>query len=188
MELRQVRIRPWSREFSLVKRLLKSQIPASELLPMVELRFATPLKKADCTGFYAGNEFVGFYYVIKADRAVFLLYLVVNPKVQSKGYGAAILRELAKNYSGKQIDMHIEIPRDLSSPDEQAARRYRFYERAGCRYTGWRTADDGVDYWILSNLGEGFDLEVHKQFLQKDRATGQMILIHDESGTEQNET
>ena len=84
--------------------------------------------------------------------------------------------------------MHIEIPRDLSSPDEQAARRYRFYERAGFRYTGWRTADDGVDYWILSNLGEGFDLEVHKQFLQKDRATGQMILIHDESGTEQNET
>ena len=115
------------------------------------------------------------------EKAVFLLYLVVNPAVQSRGYGTAILRELEKKNPGKQIDLHIEIPKDLCSLEEQAAKRYRFYERAGFRYTGWTTEDDGVKYWIVSNCGTGFDTQAHSAFLIKDRKTGKAIFNHEQA-------
>lgn len=177
--MRQIRLKPWSRDFSTVSRLLKSQIPASELLPLITLRLGLAKKNLDCTVFYDGDHPAGFYYVEIGRKAVFLLYLVVNPDVQSRGYGTAMLRALRENYPGMQLDMHIEIPKDPSSPDEQAARRARFYERAGFRYTGWKTSDGGVDYWIMSSLGPGFDPEVHRQFLEKDRASGRVILEQD---------
>ena len=181
MELKSVKLKPWSKEFRHVKRLLKSQIPPDERLPFAELLLGTCRKKADCTCFYDQDTLAGFYYVLIKEKAVFLLYLVVNPAVQSRGYGTAILRELEKKYPGKQIDLHIEIPKDLCSLEEQAAKRYRFYERAGFRYTGWTTEDDGVKYWIVSNCGTGFDTQAHSAFLIKDRKTGKAIFNHEQA-------
>lgn len=178
MELKSVKLKPWSKDCRHVRRLLKSQIPPAEQLPFVELRLGTLKRNYDCTCFYDQTALAGFYYVLIEEKAVFLLYLVVNPAMQSRGYGTAILRELEKKYPGKQIDMHIEIPKDLRSLEEQAAKRYRFYERAGFRYTGWMTEDDGVKYWIVSNRGTSFDTQAHQVFLEKDPKTGEAIFIH----------
>ena len=167
MELKSVKIMPWGPAFHDVKKLLKSQIPEDELESFFVLRFATIRKRCDCTCFYENGQLAGFYYVLLAEKAAFLLYLVVNPAVQSKGYGSAICGEMKKRYPDYQIDMHIEIPKDRDSKDEQAAKRYRFYERNGFLYTGMMTEDDGVRYWILSNKGSAFDTEKHKKFLEK---------------------
>jgi GNAT superfamily N-acetyltransferase len=180
MELKGVRVRPSSPECRVVKSLLKSQIPEDERMPFAVLRLGTLLtKRCDCTCFYEGSTPVGFYYLLLSEKAVFMLYLVVSPDVQSRGYGSAILEKIRKRYPDCQVDLHIEIPKDPESKDEQAAKRYRFYQRNGFLYTGWTTEDGGVRYWILSSRGPAFDTEKHKEFLSRDRNSGTVVFNHE---------
>lgn len=179
LELQKTRIRPWSREWKDIRRMLQSEIPEEERIPLSALRFGTLRRDYACHFYRDGNKPAGFSYLLLAEGAAFLLYLVVNPLLQSRGYGSAILKELEESWPARQIDLHIEIPKDPESREEQAARRMRFYERAGFRSTGWVTQDNGVRYRILSNRGEEFDAEKHKGFLEKDEETGKIFFEYE---------
>lgn len=179
LELQKTRIRPWSREWKAIRQMLNSEFPEDERVPLHILRFGTLRKDYICNFFRDGDKLAGFSYLQLADQAVFILYLAVNPELQSRGYGTAILKELEQNYPAYQIDVHIEAPKNPGSNKEQDARRYRFYERAGFRSTGWITKDDDTWYRILSNRGEAFDPEKHRVFLGKDGDTGDYTFYYE---------
>ena len=173
MNLKQIRIKPFSKNFRHIRRLLLTQFPKEELYPIWLLRLATRRKDYDCTAFFDGDTFVGFYYLLLAEKTLFLLYTAVDPDLQSKGYGSAVQKAIRKNYPEHEITCHIEAPKDIHSETEQAARRLRFYERTGFSFTGYRTVDDGVTYWVLSSKGKNFDRAAYeKLFYDKEGEKG----------------
>ena len=166
MELKMSRIKPWSKGFRDVRRLLLTQFPRDELYPVWALRLITLKKNVDCTVFHEGDRFAGFYYLLLSDRTVFLLYSAVDPDLQSKGYGTAIQKALRERYAGREIVCHIEAPGKETPETEQPVRRLRFYERNGYAFTGYKTEDKGVRYWVMSTRGRDFDRESYEKLFR----------------------
>ena len=157
MALQSVRVKPWSRVFGNIRQLLLSQFPKDELYPILPLRLMTLKKNFDCTAFLDEGQFVGFYYLLLSEKLHFLLYTAVAADRQSKGYGGAIQKAIREKYPDQEIVCHIEMPKPSDTAGDQTIRRLRFYERNGYAFTGYKTMDEGVKYWVMSTRGRDFD-------------------------------
>jgi len=85
---------------------------------------------------------------------VFIMFLAVDEKLRSKGYGSAILHEIQKIYPDKKITISIE-PCDDKAPDiALRKRRKAFYMRNGYIETGYFMKLNGVMQEIIITNGE----------------------------------
>ena len=75
---------------------------------------------------YSGEVCVGFAVVIVARKSLYILFLVVDEKQRSKGYGTAIISALKKEYPRLSIVLDCEED------------RVSFYERCGIHETGYK--------------------------------------------------
>lgn len=136
------------------KELLYEAFPRQELFPFWMLRVMARRGCVDFFAYYDGQEFAGLSYTIVGDRCAFVLYLAVNSRVRSRGYGSAILADIAASYPGKPISLDIE-PVESDAPNyEQRVKRLRFYERNGFARTGYRVEGEGEVYEVLANSTE----------------------------------
>ena len=74
---------------------MKRSFPKNELYSMWLLMLISKIKKVDFLAFYDEEKFVGCVYLIKSKKVAYLMYIVVNDKVQSQGYGTKMLQEIA---------------------------------------------------------------------------------------------
>ena len=149
-----------------VERLLDQVFPADERFPMEWLREQAARDLTDYYAIFDGDQFVGFYYGFHSDAILYGLYLAIDPGLQSKGYGTAIINRLKEVYGGRDVVFCIE-PLDEDCPNpEQRKRRFRLYERLGFRLTGYSYFAP-ERYWVMSDKGPAFRNESFEALLRE---------------------
>lgn len=143
------------KEYNEIKDLMKRVFPKHELYPMWSLMLIKKFKKVDFLAFYDEDQFVGCVYILKSKKVAYMMYIFVNDKLHSHGYGSKILKQVMKKYEDKEIVLDIEPLDDDASNKEQRERRYRFYKKNGFKATSYFVEDekDDDDYLILSTTG-----------------------------------
>lgn len=112
-----------------------TQFPAEELKSYVELNELLQNDYYYLDVMYMDNNAVGYVFYAKFDF-LWVDYLAVFPKYQSRGIGKIILENLFKKFSklrGCYFEVEKENPDDLCTK-----RRINFYEKAGCDLTGFK--------------------------------------------------
>ena len=98
----------------------------------------------------------GLVYVISAGASLYVLYLAVDAKQRSRGYGSRILQALRELHPGKDLVLEIE-PLEEEAPNyAQRVRRLAFYQRNGFKLAGYDTLEEDMRHTILTT-GETFD-------------------------------
>ena len=85
------------KEYKDVCRLMRTAFPQNEQIPMCLLRVLTLRKNINFRAFYEDDQFCGVLYTVEDNKYIFVLYLAVNDRIRSKGYGTRILNWLKQN-------------------------------------------------------------------------------------------
>ena len=142
-------------EYQEIKELMKRSFPENELYSMWFLMLISRIKKVDFLAYYDNNNFIGYTYIIQSKKVAYIMYLAVNDKLYSKGYGSQILQDIITTNKDKSIVLDIEPIDEKCNNQEQRKKRYKFYLKNGFKETGYFVEDieDGSDYLILSTTG-----------------------------------
>lgn len=133
---------------------LKEDFPKDELKPLKYINKMYDYGKYECLGFYDGETFVGYaYMVIANDSDVRLLdYFAVLSGQRNNGIGGECLKALKKYYKDlKCVILESEHP-TYSKDDKDKKireRRISFYKRNGLIETDITTSVGGVYYKIF---------------------------------------
>ncbi len=116
---------------------MKRVFPKEELMPMWLLHLITKKKNYDFSAYYDNDLFVGITFTINSKETLFIFYIAVNDKIQSKGYGSKLLDNLFEEYKDKPISLFIETMDEKNASNyEQRVKRLAFYEKNGFFHTG----------------------------------------------------
>lgn len=116
--------------------------------------------------FYEEESFCGFAYTVESETMIFLLYLAVNPKIRSKGYGSKILSWLNNNDPEKAIVLNVEMPDEMVDNNSQRISRISFDEKNGFTVSKWFLSIAGEDYNILSSQ-RNIDIHAFQELVGK---------------------
>ncbi len=136
-------------EYQAVMDLFQRAFPENEQMPMLFLRIMALRRGFKFQAYYDGDTFCGFTYTIENRDMVFVLYLAVNDRIRSRGYGTAILQALRSRSGGKAVALNVEPPDERAANREQRVRRLKFYSRNGIDETGYFLSDKDGRYMIL---------------------------------------
>lgn len=153
-------------EYKEISNLILRAFPKNEQFPMWLLRLWAKSKNIDFNAYFDDNTFCGISYTIQNRNMVFVLYLAVNDKIRSKGYGSAILSHLKEQYNNKPITLNVEILDENSDNYEQRVRRVEFYKRNGFQNTNRFVSDAKQQYLILSTE-QDFSVKEYRKLLKK---------------------
>ena len=77
--------------------LMRTAFPPNEQIPMWLLRVLAFRKNVNFRAFYDDDQFCGVLYTAEDNKYIFVLYLAVDDRIRSKGYGTKILDWLKQN-------------------------------------------------------------------------------------------
>ena len=157
---------PFTDDYKRIKALQKRAFPKNEQFPLFLLWLISLGSSADMKAVYDETVFCGFYYVFQSPRMVFVLYLAVNDKIRSKGYGSRILQELKKQTDGKSIVLNVEKQIPDAGNNAQRISRITFYEKNGFSDTGYEIQENDDTYMILATDPAGFRPETYRKLLK----------------------
>ena len=104
-----------------VREIYLASFPREERMPFFLMCLLAKMPQTQFLAFREGEQVCGFAYMAVLDVMEFLLFLAVDPALRSRGYGSAILREIAALYRAASA----------SSPSSAATRR-RTTPRSAC--------------------------------------------------------
>lgn len=146
-----------------VKNIYTDSFPKNERMPFTMMVAMSKLWNTDFSAFYDANTLCGFIYLAHNKKIVFVMFLAVDRKLRSNGYGSAVLQEIQRRYPDRKIIVSIE-PCSENAPDiEVRLRRKDFYLRNGFRETGYMMKLNGVVQEIIISNGE-FDKKQFRAF------------------------
>jgi len=149
-----------------VREIYLVSFPREERMPFFLMCLLAKMPQTQFLAFREGEQVCGFAYLAVLDGMAFLLFLAVDPALRSRGYGSAILREIAALYPDCKRLVSIER---CDAPADNAAQRLRrrqFYLRNGYAQTGYLVELSGQKQEILLQNGD-FDPEECFAFFQK---------------------
>ncbi len=164
MELIKKTVRRNLREYDEIYRLMITAFPESERIPLWILRLLELRKMVSFHAFYDENQFCGFLYTAEDRKYIFVLYLAVNDKIRSKGYGSRII-EYLKVHCDKIIVLNVEAINVSKDNYLQRKKRVEFYRKNGIIDTGYFFYDGGERYSVLSSDVERFVPEEYEKLL-----------------------
>lgn len=149
MELKSVKIKLFSQEYKKIVKIYKSSFPKAERFPVLLLRLMTRFKSINSFAYYDENVLCGFAYFLVNRETVFILYLAVNDKIRSQGYGSRILSWIKAAYPNKTVFLDSEKPDKNAVNNHLRLKRTEFYRRNGIYQTGNYFTHRGITYEIL---------------------------------------
>lgn len=159
MKLRAKHIKKSMADYEHILEIYRNSFPKIEQFPVWLLRIMSHLKGINSVAFYDGNNLCGFSYFLMNEETVFILYLAVNDKIRSKGYGSQIIAWIKENYPNREIFLDAEKPDETAENYNQRVKRLEFYKRNGIFDTNQSFTYDDVTYEILCS---------DKNFSEKD--------------------
>ena len=166
MELKQETVHIYKHGYSEIVRLFKESFPEGEQFPLWALRLLTVLKPAKFSAFYDGDTLAGILYSIESTDYFFILYLAVNPKIRSCGYGGKILEYAFEKAVDRPIVLNVEALDENADNNEQRKRRNAFYAKHGICDTGYIIEDDDVTYSVLCSSLDKFNPKSYEEMLR----------------------
>ena len=112
------------------------------------------------------DQFCGVLYTAEDNKYIFVLYLAVNDRIRSKGYGTKILGWL-KQSTGKIIVLNVESLDPSAENALQREKRFSFYSRNGIFDTGCRFVDGDETYSVLASDTNHFDPREYEMLLSR---------------------
>lgn len=131
---------------------MKQDFAPDELKPFEMIRAALARGEYECLGFYDGERFTGYAYLVRLGKTYLLDYFAIQADLRGSGYGSRILQMLRTEYAdAESILIESENPDYAADKSDRAdrQRRLRFYDKAGCLFTGVTVRLFGVEYKIL---------------------------------------
>lgn len=160
MQIRMEKVRLSSTD---IKHIYFEAFPKKERMPFPMMVAMSKLWNTEFLGFYDGNTLCGFVYLAHNRKIVFVMFLAVDKRLRSKGYGSAILQNIQSKYPEKKIIISIE-PCEKDAPDiELRTRRKDFYMRNRYQETGYMMKLNGIVQEIIISNGE-FDKKQFRTF------------------------
>lgn len=149
MRLRDEQIKKSMTDYEHILEIYRNSFPKVEQFPVLLLRIMSHLKGINSVAFYDGNNLCGFSYYLVNEKTVFILFLAVNDKIRSKGYGSQIISWIKENHPNREIFLDAEKPDENAENNDQRVKRIEFYKRNGIFDTNHSFTYDGVTYEIL---------------------------------------
>lgn len=125
--------------------LMRTVFPQNEQIPMWLLRVLAFRKNVNFRAFYDDDQFCGVLYTAEDNKYIFVLYLAVNDRIRSKGYGTKILDWLKQN----------------------TEKEFFFYNQNGIFDTECRFIDEGETYSVLASDIEHFNSKEYETLLSR---------------------
>ena len=147
-------LKPSLPEYRQVKALYYRAFPEYEQEAWSRLLFKRLFRRADFLVFYDQDQFVRLSYIIHHHGIHYVLYLAVNDRIRSKGYGSQILAQLKQRYTPDTLILDIEQPDPGATNNQQGLRRLRFYRKNGFDLTDRLTRTPAGTYQLLSTRAE----------------------------------
>lgn len=113
-----------------------------------------------------GDAYCGMDYVASLDGTTFVMFLAVDGRMRSRGYGGMILDRIKSDHPDDLIIVSFEPPVEGEDGYEVRLRRKRFYLRNGFRETGYVGVLGGKSQEIMVFNGE-FDPHSFLEFFRK---------------------
>ena len=171
--LKAVKMKRSMPDYKEICELYRKSFPKVEQFPILLLRLMSHRKGIYSVAFYDDDTLCGFSYFLVNEETVFILFLAVNDKIRSKGYGSRILSWINENYPDRKIFLDVERLDENAANNDQRIKRIAFYERNGIFQTNHFFTYDDVTYEILCT-DKTFDendynrnLESHFQIFRK---------------------
>ena len=118
-------LKPSLPEYRQVKALYYRAFPEYEQEAWSRLLFKRLFRRADFLVFYDQDQFVGLSYIIHHHGIHYVLYLAVNDRIRSKGYGSQILAQLKQRYTPDTLILDIEHKMQMELSSISSAARGR---------------------------------------------------------------
>ena len=169
MELKREKIKLFTKSYREARKLYLSAFPAHERLSYIGLLMNSWRKIANFYAFYDKGEFVGLAYIVANEQAYFILFLAVDTKIQSQGFGSRILGDLKKDASKRPMILTIEPVDESAENSDQRLKRLAFYQRNGFQLTQ-KFYLEGKERYQIMLTDTSFDLinfeKLMKQFVK----------------------
>lgn len=136
-----------------IKMLYKEAFPKEERIPFWLLMLRTRFRSANFLAFYDKGRLCGIACLASLENLTNILYLAVDGRIRSRGYGSRILKLIRKLRPGHTITLDIETADTKADNSEQRKRRKEFYLRNGFSGSGYGYSLFGMDYEILKEHG-----------------------------------
>ena len=116
--------------------------------------------------FRDGDAYVGVDYAVSIDGITFVLFLAVDKRVRSRGYGSRILDQIKADHPDDIIIVSFEPSVEGADGCGPGSRRKAFYLRNGFRETGYAGVMGGKSQEIMVYNG-AFDPDSFREFFRK---------------------
>lgn len=161
--------KPITKEFSdlrVVREMLTTLFPTVEQIPFWFLLMRAKKDFTRFLAYYDGDVFVGTVYMITHNDLTYVLYIAVNDKIQSKGYGSRILSQVRNLYPNNRIMLNIEAPDENADNNAQRQKRRDFYIKNEYTSTGFFLVEKVMVYETLI-LGGSCEIEEYEALFKK---------------------
>lgn len=146
-------ITPELPEIQEIKGLYARSFPENERIDFEKMINDTG-EARDMLAFYDGGAFVGFACLLNSNGISHIIYLAIEEKLRSRGYGTQALITIHRFKAGHRIMVDIERQRNDCDNNEQRLRRKEFYLRNGYSETEIKYRWRDEDYEILVYGGD----------------------------------
>ena len=154
-----------------VELLAKEAFPIEEYLAPSTLIEMSEKKGFDFLSLYDKDTFVGFIAVRTFKHMAYLLFLAIDDRYRSCGYGGQAIKTLSELYPNYQQVVDIEMVDESASNNEQRIKRRSFYLRNGYKPTGHFLSYLDVDYEVFCMDGD-FDFDTFKEMMSSIKIQG----------------
>lgn len=164
MELKTISIQKRRDLYQQVKQLYMQSFPKEERIPWRLLYLYSRWKLIDLTLWLDEGVFCGFTASVNVEGLHFVLFFAVDPLLQGKGYGSAILSDIKREY--ETVALNVEPLIDTAPNYAQRLRRFDFYRKNGFVDTGYDVWEVGGKFRVLSTDEELNISQYRKVFLK----------------------
>ena len=156
----------FSKNYRDVKALYLAAFPAVERFPYLPLVLNTQRRLANFYAYYDDEKFVGLAYLLENKEVIHLIFLAVNTKIRSRGYGTAILKDIKQLAGNRPVVLEIE-PMDKTAENyDQRVKRLAFYEKNGFRVTDYYY-HEGKEVYQVMTTDDAFDIRSVERLTKK---------------------
>ncbi|MFT8401956.1 MAG: GNAT family N-acetyltransferase [Lentilactobacillus diolivorans] len=147
--LRAINVSRKMTDYHELKQLYLRAFPKAERIPLPFLRYRAKKADIDFYAYYDDDSFVGLTYLISYKGVTYILFLAVNDRIRSKGYGSQILKSISENYPHDTLILIMEEVVKSAPNYQQRLKRQSFYFKNGFRDSGHTSIEYGVKYQML---------------------------------------
>ena len=136
-----------------IKEIYVNSFPKEERMPFAFMVILSCLWTTQFYAFYDEETLCGLVYMATLGKQNFIMFLAVDEKLRSKGYGSSILNTIQYMHQKNKLILSIEPCDEEMKNNEQRLKRKHFYIRNGYKETGYFMKLAGQKQEILIKNG-----------------------------------